>query len=51
MRRDPGYHTGPLSVDFAAADRIPLPAHRHPVVAAHRRIGAERDNNTDLGLL
>jgi hypothetical protein len=50
MSRDTGYHTEPLSVDFAAAARIPLLAHRHSVVAAHGRIGAERDNNTDLRL-
>jgi hypothetical protein len=55
LRRDPGYHTCPLGEDFAAgADiaavaRIPFPAHRHSVAAAHRRVAAERDNNTDLG--
>ena len=26
-----------------------LSAHRHSVVAAHRRVAAERDNNKDLG--
>ena len=50
MRRDTGYHTDPLSADFAATARIPFPAHRYSVVAAHGRIGAERDNNTDVGL-
>jgi hypothetical protein len=51
VRGDIGYHTDPLSADFAAAVRTPFPAHRHSVVAAHRRIGAERDNDMDLGLL
>lgn len=49
LRRDTGYHTCPLGADIAAAARIPFPAHRHSVVAAHRRVAAERDNNTDLG--
>src|ERR1700730_9918908 len=30
-----GYRTGPLGTDVAAAARIPFPAHRHSVVAAH----------------
>jgi hypothetical protein len=42
-------HTCPLGADIAAAARIPFPAHRHSVVAAHRRVAAEGDNNTDLG--
>ena len=50
LRRDTGYHTCPLGADIAAAARIPFPAHRHSVVAAHRRVAAERDNNLDLGL-
>jgi hypothetical protein len=49
LRRDTGYHTCPLGADIAAAARIPFPAHRHSVVAAHRRVAAERDNNLDLG--
>ncbi len=51
LRRDTGYHTCPLGADadIAAAARIPFPAHRHSVVAAHGRVAAERDNNTDLG--
>jgi len=49
LRRDTGYHTCPLGADIAAAARIPFPAHRHFVVAAHGRVAAERDNNTDLG--
>jgi hypothetical protein len=47
LRRDPGYHTCPLGEDIIAAARIPFPAHRYSVVAAHRRVAAERDNNTD----
>ena len=35
---------GPFSV-------IPFPAHRHSVVAAHRRFTAERDNNNGLGAM
>jgi hypothetical protein len=38
-----------LGADIAAAARIPFPAHRHFVVAAHKRVAAERDNNLDLG--
>ena len=49
LRRDTRYHTCPLGADIAAAARIPFPAHRHSVVAAHGRVAAERDNNTDLG--
>jgi hypothetical protein len=49
LRRDTGYHTCPLGADIAAAARIPFPAQWHSVVAAHRRVAAERDNNTDLG--
>ena len=45
MRSDTGYHTCPLGADIAAAARIPFPAHRHSVVAAHRRVAAERENN------
>jgi len=48
LRKDTGYHTCPLGADITAAARIPFPAHRHSVVAAHRRV-AERDNNMDLG--
>jgi hypothetical protein len=49
LRRDTGYHTCPLGADIAAAARIPFPAYRHSVVAAHRRVAAERDNNLGLG--
>jgi hypothetical protein len=50
LRRDTGYHACPLGADIiAAAARIPFLAHRHSVVAAHGRVAAERDNNTDLG--
>jgi hypothetical protein len=44
LRGDTGYHTCPLGADIAAAARIPFPAHRHSVVAAHRWVAAERDN-------
>jgi hypothetical protein len=43
LRSDTGYHTCLLGADIAAAARIPFPAHRHSVVAAHRRVAAERD--------
>jgi site-specific DNA recombinase len=49
LRRDTGYHTCPLGAAIAAAARISFAAHRHSVVAAHRRVAAEGDNNTDLG--
>ena len=49
LRRDTGYHTCPLGADIAAAARIPFPAHRHSVVAAHRPVAAERDNKRTLG--
>ena len=32
-----------------AAARILFRAHWHSAVAAHRRVAAERDNNTELG--
>ena len=32
-----------------AAARTLFPARRHSAVAAHRRVAAERDNNTELG--
>ena len=51
MRRDTGYHTCPLGADIAAAARIPFPAHRHSVVAAHKRVAAERDSNLDFGAM
>src|SRR6266511_4162822 len=51
LRRDTGYHTCPLGADIAAAARIPFPAQWHSVVAAHRRVAAERDNNTGLGAI
>ena len=35
---------------ISAAVHILFPAHRHSAVAAHRRVAAERDNNTELGL-
>jgi hypothetical protein len=44
-----GIIAAPFGAEIAAAVRIPFPAHRHSVVAAHRRVAAERDNNTDLG--
>jgi hypothetical protein len=50
LRRDTRYHTCLLGADIAAAARIPFPA---PSAlcrgCAHRRVAAERDNNTDLG--
>ncbi len=49
LRRETGYHTCRLGADVAAAARIPFPAIRHSVVAAHKRVAAERDNNLDLG--
>jgi hypothetical protein len=49
LRRDTGYHTCPLGADIAAAARIPFPAHRHSVVAAHWPVAAERDNKKDFG--
>jgi hypothetical protein len=49
LRRDTGVIYLPFGRGFAAAARIPFPAHRHSVVAAHRRVAAERDNNRDLG--
>jgi hypothetical protein len=49
LRRDAGYHTCPLGADVAAAARIPFPAHRHSVVAAHWPVAAERDNKKDFG--
>ena len=36
LRRVAEYHTCPLGADIAAAARIPFPAHRYSVVAAHR---------------
>jgi hypothetical protein len=39
----------PFKPEIAAAAQIPFAAHRHSVVAAHRRVTAARDNNTDLG--
>ena len=32
-----------------AAARTLFPVHRHSAVTAHRRVAAERDNNTELG--
>ena len=49
LRRDTGYHTCPLGADIAAAARIPFPAHRHSVVAAHWLVAAEGDNKKDFG--
>jgi hypothetical protein len=49
LRRETGYHTCPLGADVAAAARIPFPAHRHSVVAAHWPVAAERDNKKDFG--
>jgi len=49
LRRETGYHTRPLGADVAAAARIPFPAHRHSVVAAHWPVAAERDNEKHLG--
>ena len=37
------------SADVAAVARIPFPAHRHCVVAAHWPVAAERDNKKDFG--
>jgi hypothetical protein len=48
LRRDTGYHTCPLGADVAAAARIPFPAHRHSVVAAHGPVVAEWDNKKDF---
>ena len=48
LRRETGYHTCPLGADVAAAARIPFPAHRHCVVAAHWPVAAERDNKKGL---
>ena len=47
LRTDIGYHTCPLGADIAAAARILFPAHRHSVVAAHRRVAGH--DNMDLG--
>src|SRR6516164_5211209 len=49
LRTDLGYNTCPLGADIAVATRIPFPAHRHSVVAAHQRVAAERHDNMDLG--
>ena len=49
LRREIGYHTCPLGADVGAAARIPFPAHRHSVVAAHWPVAAERDNKKDFG--
>jgi hypothetical protein len=49
LRTDIGYHTCPLGADIVAAACIPFPAHRHLVVAAHRRVAGERHDSMDLG--
>ena len=48
LSTDTGDHICSLGANVAAAARIPFPAHRHFVVAAHRRVAAERENNSDL---
>jgi hypothetical protein len=48
LRRETGYHTCPLGADVAAAARLPFPAHRHSVVAAHGPAVADRDNKKDF---
>jgi hypothetical protein len=44
LRTDTLYHTCSLGANIVAAARIPFPAHRQFVVAAHRRVAAERCN-------